>query len=81
MAERRIAEIVTQAGSRHYIAYFIKPACPRLAGMPRHQAERDLLAHRPPDRRHLQAVRQPVVDKDAARKGEHLRLVLQPSER
>jgi len=79
VAERRVAHVVCQAGSRHDGADFRQVALVKL-GMEGEQELGRIVAQRTPHARHFQAVRQSVVHEDASRKGKHLGLVLQASE-
>ena len=79
MAEGRIAQVVCQAGGGNDGANLghIRRSQLRMAA---DQQACHIVAQRTAHARHLQAVRQPVVHKDAARQGKHLRLVLQAAE-
>ena len=75
VAERRVPHVVGETRRMHDGADFLEVRVLQL-GMTGDQDAGDIAAERHSQRRHLQAVGQPVVDEDAARKREHLRLVL-----
>ena len=80
MAKRRIAQVVRQTGCGHDLPYLLKQRVAQLRA-----ALNDTLSHIVAKRHshagNLQRVCQSVVYEDASRQGEHLRLVLQASER
>ena len=80
MAERRVAEVVGQTGRTDNFADGVESHGVGRADIARAQGAGYHVGHRPAYRRNFHAVGQAVVDKDAARKGENLRLVLQPAE-
>ena len=75
-----IAHIVGKACGTYNLYDMRQLFSRRSAFIARHQHTAYFVGERFPDTRHLQAVRQPVVDEDAARQGEYLRLVLQSAE-
>ena len=81
VAEWRVAQVVCQAGSGNNLAHVTQFVDPRLALVARHEPDGYLAGQRFAHTRHLQAVCQAVVDKDAARQRKHLCLVLQAAER
>ena len=81
MAERRVAQVVSQTRSSDDFADVTQLVGPRLASIARHQSLDHLTGHRLAHARHFQAVCQPVVHKDAVGQRKHLRLVLQPAKR
>ena len=79
MTEGRISQVVGQAGSTNDAAKFREMGLAQL-WMALKQQARDIVAQRTPHAGNLQAMGQAIVDEDAARKGKHLRLVLQTPE-
>lgn len=81
MAEGRIAEVVAEACSRHNVADVGEFVAQRRVGIFIREADGNLVAERATHARHLEAMGEAVVDKDAPRKRKHLGLVLQSAER
>lgn len=80
MAEGWVTHVVGEARRLHNRSYLLKQRAAKLRVLVR-QAARHVVAQRLAQRRHFQRVGKAVVDEDAARKGKHLRLVLQATER
>lgn len=80
MAEGRVAEVVGQTGRADNFADGVESHGVGRVGVARAQGAGYHVGHRPAHRRYFHAVGKAVVDEYTARKGEYLRLVLQPAE-
>ena len=80
MTERRIAHIVGKTGCRNNVAYLGHVGLCQLR-MFKQQTSRHVIAERAAYARYFQAVCKAIMDEYASRQREHLRLVLQPTER
>ncbi len=76
MSEGRVAQVVGQTGSRHYVADRVEGGCVGRILVGGAQGQGDLVGHRASHRRHFEAVGETVVHEDAPWQGEHLRLIL-----
>ena len=79
MSERRIAQVVSQTGSRDYCTNLLKQRRAQL-WMNFAQATCHVIAQRHTNRSHLERVSQTVMNENAARQRKHLSLVLQTAE-
>ena len=80
VAEWRVAHVVSQPRALHDGANLLKQGAAQLR-MDVDEPARHIVAETLAERRYLERVRQAVMNEDAARQGEHLRLVLQTAER
>ena len=79
MAERRIAQIVSQTGGSHNLPDLLKERILQF-GMLYDEFLGDVVAQRHADTCYLERVGQTVMHEDASRQGEYLGLVLKPTE-
>ena len=77
VAERRITQVVGQAGRRYNLPNLLKQRAAQFRSSLADQSLRHVVAQRHAHRCHLQRVSQSVVHEDAARQREYLCLVLQ----
>ena len=79
MSERRVAQVVGEAGGTHNAAQLGEMRAVEFGVLLQDEATH-VVAQAASHTAHLEAVGKPVVYEDAARQGEHLRLVLQTAE-